>query len=235
MNIRGGAAALKRTDITGQRFGALVAIKPVPSSETPDHNPGWLVKCDCGREKVVNAKNLRYGRITSCGCAMARAEKRRRPANHEDITGKTFFELTAVEYIKPDYWKWRCSCGKETCARPSLVKAGRITSCGHVLKETAREKVENNVFRHFDGTSIPIIKNITDGKLRKTNATGVTGVSIRRYKAYIMYRAQICVRGQTIGLGEFKTLEDAAQARKAAEEKYFSPIIAKYDKEHENS
>ena len=62
------------------------------------------------------------------------------------------------------------------------------------------------------------------------NTTGVTGVSVRRYKAYIMYRAQIEVRGKTINLGEYKTLEDAAKARKTAEEKYFAPIIEDFYK-----
>lgn len=220
----------KLKDLTGQRFGALVAIRPIPSAETADHRPGWLVRCDCGKEKIVNGGNLRKGRITSCGCALARAEKRKHPGNHDDLTGQTFGELTAVEYIRTDYWRWRCSCGRETCARPSLVKTGRITSCGHILKETARQKVENNIFQHHDGSSIPIIENIVKGKKRSTNTTGVTGVSVRRYKAYIMYRAQIEVRGKTINLGEYKTLEDAAKARKTAEEKYFAPIIEDFYK-----
>lgn len=220
----------RRLDLSGQRFGALTVIKSVPSSETSDHNPGCLVKCDCGKEKIVNAHNLRRGRITSCGCALARAEKRKRPGNHDDLTGQTFGELTAVEYVRHDYWRWRCSCGKETCARPSLVKTGRITSCGHILKETARQKVENNIFRHHDGTAISNIENIMKGQKRANNTTGVTGVSIRSYKGYQMYRAQICVRGKTIGLGEYQTLEQAAQARKAAEEKYFSPIIEDFYK-----
>lgn len=218
----------KLNDITGQRFGALVAVRPIPSAETADHRPGWLVRCDCGKEKIVNGHNLRQGRITSCGCALARAEKRKGPGKHDDLTGQTFGELTAIEYIRTDYWRWRCSCGKETCARPSLVKTGHITSCGHVLKETARQKVENNIFRHYDGTAVSTIENIVKGRKRSNNTTGVTGVSVRAYKGYKMYRAQIVVRGKTIGLGEYQTLEQAAQARKAAEEKYFATIIESF-------
>lgn len=218
----------KRIDLTGRRFGALTCISFVPSSETPDHRPAWRVKCDCGKEKIVDANNLRKGRITSCGCALARAEKRKRPGKHDDLTGQTFGELTAVEYIRTDYWRWRCSCGRETFARPSLVKSGKIISCGHVLRETAREKVAANIFRHHDGTAVSNIENIMAGKKRSNNTTGVTGVSIRRYKGYIMYRAQIIFRGKTIGLGEYKSLDEAAAARKAAEEKYFAPVIESF-------
>lgn len=58
---------MKRVDITGKRFGALTVLRPVPRTENPAGYPGWLVRCDCGREKIVNAQSLREGRITSCG------------------------------------------------------------------------------------------------------------------------------------------------------------------------
>lgn len=47
-------------DLTGKRFGRLVAIKKLNS-------PFWLCKCDCGKERIVASNHL--GRTTnSCGC-----------------------------------------------------------------------------------------------------------------------------------------------------------------------
>ena len=59
---------MKRIDLTGKRFGALLVLRPVPRSQNPSGHAGWLVRCDCGNEKIVNAQGLRDGYITSCGC-----------------------------------------------------------------------------------------------------------------------------------------------------------------------
>ena len=58
-------------DITGQRFGRLVAIKLIPKEERTWSNKerAWLCKCDCGNEVIVRQRNLLGKRITkSCGC-----------------------------------------------------------------------------------------------------------------------------------------------------------------------
>lgn len=63
----------KNTDITGQRFGKLVAIKPTRKGS----NGGfyWLCKCDCGNEKEVPRQNLTKSKnpTRSCGCLSVNA------------------------------------------------------------------------------------------------------------------------------------------------------------------
>lgn len=53
-------------DIAGKRFAELVAIR----FDRLDRfgKAMWLVKCDCGREKVINASAMKAGLTTSCGC-----------------------------------------------------------------------------------------------------------------------------------------------------------------------
>lgn len=53
-------------DITGQRFGKLVAI----SYEKSDGNGNdlWRCLCDCGKYTVVAGKDLRNGNTQYCGC-----------------------------------------------------------------------------------------------------------------------------------------------------------------------
>lgn len=55
----------KRLDLTGERYGYLVALEwidYVPSSSR------WRCICDCGNTTIVRANSLRIGRTQSCGC-----------------------------------------------------------------------------------------------------------------------------------------------------------------------
>jgi len=66
---------------------------------------------------------------------------------------------------------------------------------------------------------------ISSTKPFKNNTSGVRGVhSIKGGK----WGARIGFRGEKIHLGTFENKSDAIQARKAAEEKYFKPMIEKY-------
>jgi len=52
-------------DISGQRFGKLVALN---YAETINKQRRYLCKCDCGNQKVLMRKLLVKGDTTSCGC-----------------------------------------------------------------------------------------------------------------------------------------------------------------------
>lgn len=58
---------MRPSDLTGQRFGMLVAIERVEGGSSK-----WLCHCDCGNEKVVYATNLKNGQTKSCGCSKVR-------------------------------------------------------------------------------------------------------------------------------------------------------------------
>jgi beta-galactosidase/beta-glucuronidase len=53
-------------DITGERFGRLVALGPVGRNK--GGNVRWLCQCDCGQQTVVAGGSLRNGNTQSCGC-----------------------------------------------------------------------------------------------------------------------------------------------------------------------
>lgn len=59
-------------DLTGQRFGRLVAVRP--SGSRPRGGTIWRLACDCGNVVDVDGANIRYGRTKSCGCLLV--EKR---------------------------------------------------------------------------------------------------------------------------------------------------------------
>ena len=56
----------KIKDLTGQRFGKLVAKEIVGKDE--NHRMIWYCECDCGGKKNVSSELLIRGFVKSCGC-----------------------------------------------------------------------------------------------------------------------------------------------------------------------
>lgn len=54
-------------DLTGFRFGRLVALRPVRAS---GKEVRYQCVCDCGKSTTPSANNLRKGHAKSCGCLM---------------------------------------------------------------------------------------------------------------------------------------------------------------------
>lgn len=76
----------RRVDLTGRRFGRLVAIRHVGynrgkadslKSKRVSGNSIWLFRCDCGVERDIVASSLTRGRKStrSCGCLADEARK----------------------------------------------------------------------------------------------------------------------------------------------------------------
>lgn len=53
-------------DLTGQKFGRLVAIEPLP--ERKHAKLVWLCSCECGNTKGIISYLLTSGATQSCGC-----------------------------------------------------------------------------------------------------------------------------------------------------------------------
>ena len=54
-----------KTDITGRRFGKLVAVDRAPPQNGQNF---WTFVCDCGRRKAIRRSHVTAGRTTNCGC-----------------------------------------------------------------------------------------------------------------------------------------------------------------------
>jgi hypothetical protein len=54
-------------DLAGQRFGKVTAAAKAGVKGGHMH---WLIRCDCGVEKVVSGNSLRRGSQKSCGCGI---------------------------------------------------------------------------------------------------------------------------------------------------------------------
>lgn len=63
----------KKVNITGQRFGRLVAISPTDKRDKG--NVIWKCQCDCGNLCEVSSIMLRRGKAYSCGCLTVKNKK----------------------------------------------------------------------------------------------------------------------------------------------------------------
>lgn len=97
-------------DLTGQRFGRLVALKPV---ETKEKGARWLCRCDCGKERVCTSENLVSGKTKSCGCLVK--------AMRKDLLKRNihFIEGTCVERISS-----RERCSNNTSGQRGVYRKG---------------------------------------------------------------------------------------------------------------
>lgn len=210
-------------DLTDQRYGRLIVVREI---ERKGYTRRWLCRCDCGKEVPVTMPNLRNGHTTSCGCAQ---RERTSAANLDDLTGKSFGKLTVIGRGKTDpktrhvYWECRCDCGEVTSVDALRLRNGTTKSCGCLRDEIGADLQrynENNL--RVEGVYTPVLKS----KVRSDSNTGVKGVTIRRKKdGTAVYRARIRVKGKSYYLGEYATLDAAAAARKAGEDKYHNPYI----------
>lgn len=130
-------------DLTGRRFGRLVALERAGSA--PDRKALWRCRCDCGNEKTVRTTYLTSGDTRSCGCLHlegAVAKGRRRKA---DLAGRTFGRLRVLaeagRTAKGEArWDCVCSCGRKTTVTGSRLTGGFNLSCGCLRDELLRAR-----------------------------------------------------------------------------------------------
>lgn len=84
-------------DITGRRFGKLVAIKKI-SRQGKKRYWLWLCQCDCGKTKEAWTKNLYRGATKDCGCGTA--ERRRLACDPRRLSDEQMAINAKLSYYK---------------------------------------------------------------------------------------------------------------------------------------
>lgn len=98
---------MKIVDITGVKFGRLLAIKKVGII---NNGALWACKCDCGNEKNVSLQHLRNGDTQSCGClAKERASIRGKAPNNIGDRMRTHGDRRSKLYNVWSGMKRRCN------------------------------------------------------------------------------------------------------------------------------
>lgn len=127
----------KMINITGQRFGRLVAIECVGKNE--NKSCIWRCKCDCGKEITALTKDLRFGTVTSCGCV-------------HDLTGQKFGRLTVIKKYGHNksnaiLWLCQCDCGNQVIVIGDHLRTGHTKSCGCYNLDMLRARAKHRKVR----------------------------------------------------------------------------------------
>lgn len=220
-----------KEDLTGRRFGRLTVL--YRAADKVQNNgailPQWHCKCDCGNETDVLQVTLKTGGTKSCGCLRKETAyhtlKRYNQFKLNDTYGTGYTSKGEEFYFDiEDYDKIKNICWN-------------IDAYGYVSSGGRKGKMHNYIMPKREGYVIDHINhNRTDNrkrnlryctenengqnhKIMSRNTSGVTGVSWDKRDG--IWVAQLTENHNYHYLGRYVNFEDAVQARKKAEEKYF--------------
>lgn len=117
-------------DMTGKKIGRLTVLQRAENNT--EGRARWLCECECGTQKIILGKDLRSGRIQSCGCLNREITSQRCLI---DLTGQSFGKLTVLERIPGNRngkvkWKCQCECGAIVDVAGDSLRRGVQKSCG---------------------------------------------------------------------------------------------------------
>lgn len=92
----------KFIDLEGNKYNRLTVLKRDKNNK--NNEAMWECKCECGNTKIVSSRNLKDGRVKSCGCLK------------EEVSHKTNYKTLRYDNIRMyDIWKSM----KERCLNPN--------------------------------------------------------------------------------------------------------------------
>lgn len=164
-------------DLSGQVFGKLKIIK---FNSIIKKRTFWLVKCECGREVLADAGELKRGNKKSCGlCGNFVIGTKAK-----DLSGEKFGKLKVESFNRIEnehtYFNCLCDCGNKCVIDSDRLKNKRKINCGHCYR------------KRIDGTLIQDLTGETHGFLK------VTGFDRRENGSSYFYC--ICVCGNKVSV-----------------------------------
>lgn len=163
----------KLKDITGQKFGKLTVL--YRNGSNANGVAKWQCRCECGKECIVQGRNLRNGNTQSCGCLQKeRTGKVAAQNNSQNLTGQTFHFLTAIEPTSRRsgssvVWKCKCKCGNFTEVASADLKRGKTKSCGCMRYSSFGEQKIKKILDYY---KISYKKELSFPNLMNKNKTG---------------------------------------------------------------
>lgn len=165
----------------------------------------------CGTQFQLKTKDRKYC-SRRCVCAKMSQEHIK---EYREFVGKRFGRLVVVERECKDkrhpHLICNCDCGKQISVNAEQLLTGKTKSCGCMRIEKT----------FVEDTSLNTIRS----KVRTDNTSGVKGVKKQKNK----WIAYITFKKRHYNLGTFENKEEAIKARRDAEEKFFKPILKKYN------
>lgn len=234
-----------KVDHSGEKFGRLTLLslgEPYIISSTGKTKQRYYCSCDCGRytpehPKLIVYEAMKSGLVTSCGCY--RKEVSANTCREKAVGNKyEFFNDCVIGYAsnnnKPfyidieDYEKIKDYTWYMTKLGYLISKKDNIGYKLHNvvmnITPTMNKYIDHINHNTSDNRKINLrivsaSKNQMNKVMQKNNTSGVTGVMWHSRDQ--IWEARIGVNKNDIYLGRFRDFNEAVNARKKAEEKYF--------------
>lgn len=240
-----------RKNLTGQKFGRLNVLCQTDDYIQPNgkHKAQYYCLCDCGNYCTVQSYHLTSGLVQSCGCLnIEKLIKRSKKYNNYNLSEEYGIGLTTNTNIKfyfdlEDYdlmkeYSWREN-------KDGYIYSDKTINHKHhtifmhdlvmKIKPNTHLMVDHKFGHKYDNRKSQLRlataqQNVRNSKVSKNNTSGTTGVvwisNINKWYAYIG------VNYKRINLGYFKNKQDAINARKEAEIKYFGEFTSNYNNDN---
>jgi len=231
-----------KEDLTGQRFGRLTVISQAEDYISPSgvRVAKWNCLCSCNEHKTIQVfgSSLKNGNTKSCGCLQKEtASKKHKRENTFDLDsedygiGYTFkgepfwFDKEDINVIQKYCWYYNDAGYLTHKEKNGVIFLHRlvmgVTDSSIQVDHRFHPPKPQHKFdnRKSNLRLVTNQQNQMNNAPSKNNTSGKTGVSFD--KSRNKWSAYIWVDKKKIHLGRFDNKQDAIDARRAAELKYF--------------
>lgn len=238
-------------DLTGKKFGKLTVIGKADTrvSESGHYIPYWYCVCDCqmqfpeeDREIIkVQARKLREGATTSCGCMRRLRHKKenRYEVNGDVVTmydskGYSFLiDLEDLDRVREYCWKVSERGYVQTTSPMVNGRRTYIPLHRFVMNCTDHSMVVDHINHNTSDNRKCNLRICTptqnqyNVKPSAYNKSGVRGVRFNKYCN--KWEVGFTLEGKHRIIGYFNNINDAIKLRKQYEEKYYGEYAYKGD------
>jgi hypothetical protein len=215
-------------DLQGQRFGRLVALERIDIfRENGRLRTCWKCICDCGQEKTIRADHLRDGSIVDC--RQCPSEDFRELIEYDPITG--LFHWYIQKGNRASGWFAGCPYGEYLAISHDNQNtmthrlAWYLMTGSWPINDIDHKNHNKRDNRWLNLRSATRQQNSFNRLANKNSITGVRGVTIVRNSKGIQYNVRLGSNKQRINLGNFHTLEEAAEAWRSAAQTIYGEFV----------
>lgn len=225
-------------DMTGRQCGDLTVIKQDGYYYYPKgaREAKWLCQCICGKFVSVRGAYLRNGHTKSCGCKTFEYIAKQREKNRYYIDGDVAHLFTKKgeeilvdsddvdRLIKACRWYVADGYAFGHIGERPMPMHRFITNANKplVVDHRNHNKLDNRKSNLRVCTSS---QNSMNRMMQSNNTSGVIGVHYDKHRK--KWKAEIKINRKNRYIGRYNTIEEAVNARKAAEEVLFGEFAYK--------
>lgn len=149
---------MQAKDLTGQRFGKLVAIRPTKARS--NGHIKWECRCDCGKTACISAQDLVRGSTRSCGCIRREHASTLSTAYRDEIAEKQM-QWIMQSHRRKNNTSGKCGVrirqtksGPRYLAELTFEGKRRFSKTYRTFDEAvaARERAEKEAYADYDRT-----------------------------------------------------------------------------------